>query len=103
MAKLGVEGMLTRFALGSAWVALACGGTANNPREEAAAGMRATGGSPGASAGAANVCLGVGENALIVNFDEGAAVADRNYPIASEAMTGGTYAYADPADTAATF
>jgi hypothetical protein len=103
MAKLGVEGMLTGLALGAAWVATACGGTANNPREEAAAGMRATGGSAGANAGAASVCRGVGENALIVNFDEGAAIVERNYPIAAGAMPGGTYAYADPADTAAAF
>jgi hypothetical protein len=49
------------------------------------------------------VCRGVGENALIVDFDEGAAIAERNYPIASGAMPGGTYAYADPADTTAAY
>ncbi len=92
---------------GVAVLMIACGGTANNPREQPSttAGMGGMGGFAGfagsvATAGTTNQCQHVVDSALIVDFDEGATILDQNYPIPSEsAMPGGTYVYADPTDT----
>jgi hypothetical protein len=124
MASLAAKGILSGLAVASLGVAYAgCGGSSGAPRESGA-GMTGVGGGgttggagqPGGIGGTAGTgmatggggsggvpvstdkCSGVGTNALIVDFDEGATISVNNYPIAGGAMPGGTYAYVDPMD-----
>jgi len=67
------------------------------------AGSSSVAGMAGGAGSSSTACNGVGNDALIATFDEGATIVERNYPIASGAMPGGTYAYADPMDTSMAF
>ena len=121
---MSVSRALTFLGLGAAALATSltqagCGTSGHARDAGGAAGMGATGGSgatgggggagssgkpgTGGSAGgsSAECSKGVGSDALIATFDEGATIADRNYPILGGAMPGGTYAYVDPSDTTA--